>query len=87
MEKQSVKAKQNSDRLVCRLGRDSGVVMLEFALMMPLLLTLIAGVVEVPHMLLYRPRALNAARVIADIRSRNDDAMPSDANLKKVQEK
>ena len=39
MEKQSVKAKQNSDRLVCRLGRDSGVVMLEFALMMPLLLT------------------------------------------------
>ena len=87
MEKQSAKAKQNSDRLVCRLRRDSGVVMLEFVLMMPLLLTLIAGVVEVPHMLLYRPRALNAARVIADIRSRNNDAMPSDASMKKVQEK
>lgn len=87
MEKQSVKAKQSSDRLVCRLRRDSGVVMLEFALMMPLLLTLIAGVIEVPHMLLYRPRSLNAARVIADIRSRDRNAMPSGANVKKIQEK
>ncbi len=87
MEKQRVKAEKTDRTVIRRLRRDSGVVMLEFALMMPLLLTLIAGVVEVPHMLIYRPRALNAARVIADIRSRNNDAMPSDSNLKKVQEK
>lgn len=86
MEKQSVKT-EKTDRLFCRLRRDSGVVMLEFALMMPLFLTLFAGVVEVPHMLIYRPRVLNAARIVADIRSRNNDAMPSDTNLKKIQEK
>ncbi len=76
---------RKSDRQKRRLLRDRGVVMVEFALMMPLWLTVFAGFVEVPRMMAYRPRAINSARIVADFRGRNDDKLPSDQNKKMIE--
>lgn len=62
--------------MILRLCGSRGAVVLEFAIALPFFLTLICGIVEVPHMMRYRARALNAARVIADIKASNNNAVP-----------
>jgi uncharacterized protein with GYD domain len=72
---------QFNKKMILRLCGSRGAVVLEFAIALPFFLTLICGIVEVPHMMRYRARALNAARVIADIKASNDNAVP-DGNKK-----
>ena len=62
--------------MIHRLCGSRGAVVLEFAVALPFFLTLICGIVEVPHIMRYRARALNAARVIADIKASNNNAVP-----------
>lgn len=60
-----------NQKLLRRLGSSRGVVMFELAMMLPMLLTLIAGVIEVPRLFIAKNRAVNVARIVADVRSRN----------------
>lgn len=70
--------------IAARLADTRGVAVVELALMLPLFLTLIAGVIEVPRLLIAQNRALNLARVAADLRSRNNGLLPAGDSLKSL---
>ncbi len=53
-----------------RLAGSSGVALFEFALMLPLWLTLIAGAIEIPRLLVVDKRLRMSARFCADVFSR-----------------
>jgi len=68
-------------RLACRLRRDhSGVAAIEFALILPLMVLMMVGMVEVFGLVQAYGKALSAAQVVSDLTSRADSQTTASMN-------